>query len=130
MPVVLTLLPSLLSLLAVLKRQLVKARFAADVASDGAEALRLIKAAAEKGNRYAVVLMDLEMPVMDGLTAIKAIREMEARGELTVRQTVYALTGNARPAQIENALSSGMDSVILKPYKLDNLLSKLRALEL
>jgi len=76
---------------------------------------------------------------MDGLTAIRTIREMEARGETTVRQTgefifsfspfssrepdcfssrfvspVFALTGNARQFQIDQALASGMDDVILK----------------
>jgi len=45
----------------VLKRQLVKAGFNPDVASDGSQALDLIRLGAEKGERYGVILMDLEM---------------------------------------------------------------------
>lgn len=49
------------------------------------------------------------MPVMDGLTAIKLIRSEEKAGILR-RSHVIALTGNARQQQIDDALSSGMDS--------------------
>ncbi|KAL7410125.1 hypothetical protein BDY24DRAFT_187567 [Mrakia frigida] len=112
----------------VLKRQLAKAGFLPDVASDGREALASVRTAEEKGARYLVILMDIEMPVMDGLAASRKIREMEAKGELAVRQTIYALTGNARPAQVEHALESGVDDVILKPYKINDIFSRLSKL--
>lgn len=51
------------------------------------------------------------MPVMDGLTAIKAVRAMEASGELSIRSRVFALTGNARQGQIDYALQCGMDGL-------------------
>ncbi|CED83965.1 response regulator receiver sensor signal transduction histidine kinase [Phaffia rhodozyma] len=114
----------------VLRRQLVKAQLMADVADNGQIGIDLIMAAAALGFQYSVILMDLEMPVMDGLTAIRKIREMEASGELAQRNTVYALTGNARQGQIEQALQMGMDEVIIKPYRIDDLLSKLRLLDI
>ena len=58
---------------------------------------------------YDVIFLDLEMPVMDGLTAIKQIRKGEVLQPLSKRQYVVALTGNARQAQIDGALAAGMD---------------------
>ena len=86
------------------------------VANNGLEALNLIREAdrqAKRGGtnrkkRYNAVLMDLEMPVMDGLTAVREIRTAEAAGTL-MRNMVIALTGNARQGQIDQALEAGMD---------------------
>ena len=55
--------------------------------------------ASDKDKPFDVVLCDLEMPVMDGLTAIKLIRSEEAAGLLR-RSFVIALTGNARQQQV------------------------------
>ncbi|WOO79147.1 Autoinducer 2 sensor kinase/phosphatase LuxQ [Vanrija pseudolonga] len=103
----------------VLRRQIEKAGLACNVASNGEEALARLF---DPGAAYDVVLMDLEMPIMDGLTAMKAIRAAERNGELAP-QLVFALTGNARPAQIETALAAGFDKVLIKPYKLPSLLA-------
>lgn len=98
----------------VLKRQLLKSHFTCDVANDGQEALIALHEAHRQsrygsGPRpYDVVLMDLEMPVMDGFTAIRHIRSAEATGALSP-QLVIALTGNARQGQVEQALAAGMD---------------------
>lgn len=99
----------------VLKRQLVKAGFTCDVANDGQEALVSIHEANRASRTtpgrlggYDAVLMDLEMPVMDGLTAIRHVREAEGAGRLRP-QLVIALTGNARQEQIDQALAAGMD---------------------
>ncbi|KAK6907214.1 hypothetical protein I203_101204 [Kwoniella mangroviensis CBS 8507] len=127
----------------VLKRQIVKAGLTCDVANNGQEALNLIREAHRQSRRsnndnftttntqrkkpYDVVLMDLEMPVMDGLTAIKELREAESAGSLN-RNMVIALTGNARQGQIDQALAAGMDDVVIKPYVLKNLLTKIKAM--
>ena len=83
------------------------------MANNGEEALLRLE-----NSRYDVVLMDLEMPgrsdfnevanatVMDGITTIRHIREAETFGS---RQLVMALTGNARQAQVDQALEAGMD---------------------
>lgn len=55
------------------------------------------------------------MPVMDGLTAVRQIRAMEAAGELPgPRNRIIALTGNAREGQIENIRKAGMDAVLVR----------------
>jgi CheY-like chemotaxis protein len=50
----------------------------------------------------------------DGLAAVREIRRMEAEGELPQRSLIYALTGNARSGQVENAREAGMDDVIVR----------------
>ncbi|EJT46944.1 hypothetical protein A1Q1_04314 [Trichosporon asahii var. asahii CBS 2479] len=118
----------------VLKRQLTKAGMTCDVAGNGEEALKLLRkrlrpvspSSAPKSSEgaYDVVLMDLEMPIMDGWTAIKILRASE--NPALQSQLVIALTGNAREGQIVEALKAGMDHVIIKPYKLDRLIEKMR----
>ena len=75
---------------------------------DGSQALsRLL------GGRYDLVLMDVDMPVMDGLSATRAIRACEAS---TGRRTpVVALTSNKNP---EECLAAGMDAFLSKPLNL------------
>ncbi|KAF8576294.1 hypothetical protein K439DRAFT_1640612 [Ramaria rubella] len=117
----------------VLNRQLKGAGFITTLASNGQQAIERIRALAFTYNAQPVlsklfdaILMDCEMPVMDGLTAVREIRRLEASGELPGRNRIYALTGNARAGQVQSALDAGMDEVLIKPYRLDELLFKLR----
>lgn len=91
-----------------------------EVANNGLEALQRIRQlssvdipSVDNKPPFDVVLMDLEMPVMGGLACIRQIREEELTGRLH-RSTVWALTGNARQAQIDEAISQGMDMGELK----------------
>ncbi|EEP75461.1 two-component system protein A [Uncinocarpus reesii 1704] len=77
-----------------------------DAAWDGAEAVRLIK---QKPLAYHTVLMDVSMPIMDGLEATTAIREM--RNDVPV----IAVTGNALKGDFETYLAKGMNDFIAKP---------------
>jgi CheY-like chemotaxis protein len=101
----------------ILAQQLRKLGCTVLVANHGQEALDLIEQSKyyrglqQTGTDLSVVLMDLEMPVMDGLTAVKRIREMEADGELVNHLPVIAVTANARGEQIALAKDSGMVSV-------------------
>ncbi|KAI9689825.1 MAG: hypothetical protein M1822_009707 [Bathelium mastoideum] len=63
----------------------------------------------------SVVLMDQEMPVMDGLTCTRRIRELEGKGELVRHVPIIAVTANARSEQIETAMTAGMVSAELFP---------------
>nr|XP_031864018.1 uncharacterized protein CI109_000662 [Kwoniella shandongensis]KAA5531090.1 hypothetical protein CI109_000662 [Kwoniella shandongensis] len=113
----------------VLARQLKHCNLTCDVANNGLEALEKIRGASSlerssKVQPFDCVLMDLEMPVMDGLTAVRHIREEEAAGKLA-DNLIIALTGNARQGQIDEAKASGMDEVVIKPYRLDDLLQKI-----
>ncbi|WVQ95071.1 hypothetical protein IAU59_002164 [Kwoniella sp. CBS 9459] len=116
----------------VLARQLKHVGFQCQVANNGLEALKKIRKVSAldgsaEGQPFDCVLMDLEMPIMDGLTAVRTIREQESSGQLA-RNAVVALTGNARQGQIDEAKAAGMDDVVIKPYRLDDLLSKIESM--
>ncbi|KAL1405641.1 hypothetical protein Q8F55_009280 [Vanrija albida] len=106
----------------VLVRQLGIAGATVQSVVNGLEAWNLLCQTQAPGNAspFDCVFMDLEMPVMDGYTATRKVREAEEAGSLT-RTVVVALTGNARQAQIEQAMAD-FDAVIVKPYRLDRLL--------
>lgn len=92
----------------VLVRQLRKAGCIVDVANHGSEALDIL----DTGKTFDVVLMDLEMPVMDGLTAMHEIRAREENGKLPPgRLPMIAVTANVRPEQIESAKEAGAVSL-------------------
>jgi len=85
----------------------------ADIASDGREALARLEQA-----RYDVVLMDVQMPEMDGLEASRAIC---ARWPSGPRPRIVAMTAEAMPGDHEKCLAAGMDDYIVKPVTLDQL---------
>jgi osomolarity two-component system sensor histidine kinase TcsA len=87
-----------------------------DAAWDGAEAVRLVK---QKPLAYHVILMDINMPVMDGLTATEQIRQ------LGVDVPIIALTGNALKGDAETYLAKGMNDYIAKPLHRQQLVDTL-----
>jgi len=72
-----------------------------------------------------VILMDTEMPVMDGLTAAKTIREMQRSGELRGHVPILSVSANARPEQTSMAIAAGMDDSISKPFRIADLTPKI-----
>ena len=66
-----------------------------------------------------VILMDVQMPVMDGLAATRAIRDAETRAGKRVR--IVALTAHAGDESLEVCLSAGMDDYLSKPFKPEEL---------
>jgi two-component system sensor histidine kinase/response regulator len=86
--------------------------FVVDVAGNGAEALERVKQ-----NDYDAVLMDLQMPVMDGLQATQAIRQLP-KG---LRLPIIALTANAMLEDRQMCLDAGMNDYISKPIEPDAL---------
>ncbi|CAE6437936.1 unnamed protein product [Rhizoctonia solani] len=117
----------------VLNRQLTKAGCITTLASNGLEAIERICSLAEHGDTrlppthrsFDVILMDLEMPVMDGLTAVQEIRKLESGGSLPRRNFIVAITGNAREGHKQSAIDAGMDMVFVKPYKIDEILEQI-----
>jgi len=93
-----------------------KANIAVDVVSDGEEAVKAIR---EKN--YALVLMDVQMPKMDGLTATRQVREMQKDGKIPI----IAMTANAMKGDREMCLAAGMNDYLSKPIKPGDLFSKL-----
>lgn len=70
------------------------------------------------------------MPVMDGLSCVKRIREMEARGEVRGHVPVIAVTANARSEQIAVARERGMDSVVTKPFRIPEVVREMEVREI
>ena len=71
--------------------------------------------------RYAGILMDCQMPVMDGFAATHAIRTMEAQAGGAERLPIIALTAHAMAGDSEKCLQAGMDGYVAKPYSLTEL---------
>jgi len=102
----------------VLERQLKGQGFQVHVANHGGEALALIERSSfwkdpKPGVEIVdltVVLMDQEMPTMDGLEATKHIREWEKEGKLKAHIPIIGVTANARKEQIGGLLDAGMVS--------------------
>lgn len=74
-----------------------------------------------KNNHYDVILMDIQMPVMDGYETTKKIRN-----ELKITTPIIAMTANAMAGEYEKCISSGMNEYITKPFKADTLYNALK----
>lgn len=90
------------------------------IANNGAEALELLKR-----ESFDLVLMDGQMPVMDGYQATRAIRRGEARAE-NINIPVIAVTANAIKGDLEICLLAGMNDYIAKPISVDDIELKIR----
>ncbi len=82
-----------------------------DIVSNGEEALQAIRRA-----NYDIVLMDCQMPVMDGFTATREIRAWEQLQRPPRRIPIVALTANALVRDAETCRAAGMDDYLSKPY--------------
>ena len=106
----------------ILERQLKHLGFTVYLANHGGECLdrvkesnwwegNIVSAGSDNQNlELTVVLMDQEMPIMDGLEATKKIREWEEQGLLSKHVPIIAVTANAREEQIQALLNAGMVS--------------------
>jgi len=115
----------------VLATQLKKVGCTVHIANDGIEALVFLQRTRfwkKGGRRRSVVLMDLEMPNMDGLTCVGEIRKLEEGGSITRRLPVIAVTANVRDEQVAAARRGGMDDVVSKPFRIPELLAKIEAI--
>lgn len=106
----------------VLQKQLRNLGWITHLANHGGEALAVLekskfwKGVGEEGIEISVVLMDLEMPEMDGLTCARKIRELEKVGQIVRHVPIIAVTANARLEQIQKALDAGMVSFFFYWY--------------
>ena len=96
--------------------------FLVDTAENGAVAVEKVSTAAP--GSYDLVLMDVQMPIMDGYTATRKIRALDdpARAKLPI----LAMTANAFDEDRRNALESGMNGFLSKPIVIDDLVQELR----
>lgn len=98
-----------------------EAGFQIETAPDGTDAVAMV-GASEEGH-YDAILMDVQMPVMNGYEATKAIRAMQRRD--TKNLPIIAMTANAMEEDKETALKSGMNAHIAKPLNMELLMSVL-----
>lgn len=83
------------------------------IANNGQEVLDILNSNSD----FSLILMDVHMPIMDGIQATKAIRKNQNYNHIAI----IALSGDSAPDDIKNMLSSGMDAHIEKPIKMDSL---------
>ena len=95
-----------------------KLGYRADLAADGVEAVTAVRR-----QRYDIILMDVQMPEMDGLAASRRINELFP--ERANRPWIIALTANAMQGDREACIAAGMDDYISKPIKIEDLTTAL-----
>ena len=95
-----------------------------DVASDGAQAVEKVSHSLEKP--YDLILMDIQMPVMDGIEATKAIRALSDPRLANI--PIVAMTANAFEEDRQRVLSAGMNGHLGKPINVDKLFSTLQSI--
>ena len=98
---------------------LAKAGHFLEFANDGIEVMQKIKE-----NSYDLILMDCQMPNLDGLKATQRIRANEALNQ-DQRIPIVALTANAMVGDRERCLAVGMDDFLAKPFKPDEIKQKI-----
>ncbi len=100
------------------------AGFEVDIAENGLEAIE-----AYKSKKYDIILMDIQMPEMDGIEATKIIRKLEKKDQkdsTSARLPIIALTAHAMQGQKEQHLDAGLDDYISKPFQKDKLLAMIQ----
>ena len=97
----------------VIQQQLRRLGYQADIVGNGAEAV-----AALERQQYGVVLMDVQMPVLDGIEATRLLRARARGSDLPY---IVAMTANALPGDRERCLAAGMDAYLPKPVIFDDL---------
>ncbi|MCR9183980.1 MAG: response regulator [Halieaceae bacterium] len=102
-----------------LSRRLTRAGLSVITAADGEQALQLMASA-----QPALVLMDMNLPVMDGWSACRAARQNASLSDIPI----IALTAHAMETDRQSALAAGCDDYATKPIDFPDLLSKIRRL--
>lgn len=121
-------------------RKLASKKFIVSTAKDGRDAVDFVTEtfsnphsagendSTKQNGEIDIVLMDQEMPIMDGNAAAREIRERErvmGRGE---RLPILGVSANVRDEQLEEMTKSGMDEYITKPYKIEDMVAKIEGM--
>ncbi len=101
-----------------------EAGFEVECAEDGQQACEMVKN--NEAGHYDLVLMDIQMPIMDGYAATRAIRALKERDKADV--PIIAMTANAFEEDRERAIHAGMNGHLAKPIDIDKMMELLRGL--
>ena len=105
-------------------RRVLEGKFdAIDEAENGFEAMAKFREAAEQQLPYNLIMMDSQMPVMNGLDATKSIKEIFGS------VTIVGVTGNALKQEIDSFLHAGADKVMVKPLNLEEFFGYIHELD-
>ncbi len=104
-----------------LKRILMKQEYNADTVGDGSEAVEWVKK-----QRADIIFMDCIMPGMGGIQATRLIREHEKENDVSIPSTIIGATALTSVAEHKACIEAGMDYVISKPYKSDEILKVIK----
>ncbi|KAI5195415.1 hypothetical protein E4T39_08238 [Aureobasidium subglaciale] len=90
------------------------------VANHGLEALDFLAETAFCNGEtpLSIILLDVEMPIMNGLTCARRVRELEKKREILEHVPICGITANARPDQIASCIEAGMDEVVVCVFRL------------
>jgi CheY-like chemotaxis protein len=115
----------------IIQRKLISKNFRVSTANNGCEAVEFIAAAFEKESQRQdeavdVVLMNQEMPIMDGNAATVQIRKIEREIGREVRVPIVGVSANARKEQLQATIDHGMDEYITKPYSFEDLVKQVQ----
>ena len=121
----------------ILRMQLQKLGHEVHVVSHGREALEFLQttscwegSSAASETHVSVILMDIEMPVMNGLECTRRIREAESEGRVKRHLPIIAVSANAREGQVRYAMECGVDDAISKPFRVAELMPIIERLAL
>lgn len=106
------------------------------VANHGVEALDILaKSRAWKGMQedetaanFDAILMDTSMPIMDGLTCTRRIRQLEEEGKFVRHINIIAIAANGRPESVDAVMQAGADSILPKPFRVKECINKIKTL--
>ncbi len=97
--------------------------FEVEIASDGQDALHAMQECED--GRYGYVLMDVQMPIMNGIEATEYIRQSER--DYLKKVPIIALTANAFNEDVERCLAAGMNAHLAKPFKIEDIITVLNS---
>jgi len=107
----------------VLKTMLQRLNVESVTADHGGKAISILQQVHTQGSEFDLILMDCQMPVMDGFEATRSIRNC---GESYASIPIIAVTANALSSDKERCLQSGMNDYLSKPFQLDDIRKKLQ----
>ena len=103
-----------------------KAGIAAEIAASGAEAVEMVRLRHTRRDPYDLILVDWQMPEMDGLEAARTIRSMKRADAKTI--PIIALTANAFDEDVQRSLQAGLNAHLSKPVQPESLFETLESL--